>query len=91
MIAQRLLNRFLVGALTDQHLFAELLLAVDPAHPDQVLTALPVELRQRFARFVDDYQPGAMLTTYGNLPTADQIEAASRWLAREHHRVGAES
>jgi hypothetical protein len=84
---QQLVGRYTAGAITGQHLFVECLRMLDPANPGVVLAALPSRLLNDFARFVDDCQPGAMVTTHGLLPSADQVHAATKWLARSGHRV----
>jgi hypothetical protein len=82
MKVDQLIARYDGGAITAEHLFAECLHAVDPASPGLTLDDLPDQLVGRFRRFVDEYRPGQMVTNYGALPTADQVEAARRWLGQ---------
>jgi hypothetical protein len=86
---QKLLERYSTGAFTAQHLFIQCLHMIDPVHPDRVLAALPQRLGDQFARFIDEYRPGAMKSTYGVLPATDQVEAAKRWLSQTSSRVSA--
>jgi hypothetical protein len=89
MTIPRLVTRYTAGAITAQHLFIQCLDMLDPAHPDLVLGAIPTRLLDDFARFVDEYRQGAMVTTYGVLPGVDQVNAATKWFAQSGHRIGA--
>lgn len=89
MTIQKLVGRYLAGAITGQELFVRCLLMLEPVDPDLVLTAIPQHLLDEFAQFVDEYRPGAMVTTYGALPTSDHVASAARWLAQAGHRIGA--
>ena len=80
MIAQRLVERYAEGAFTAEHLFVQCLALIDPADPGAVLTSLPGRLLDRFRSYVNSYQPTRMVTSYGELPTREQVEAAAHWL-----------
>ena len=68
------------GALTAQHLAVESMRMIDPAKPYLVLDALPTEIHARMLGFSRQYVAGRMVTNYGDLPNADQVEAARAWI-----------
>ncbi len=74
------------GAITADHLVVQCLHMVDPEAPGLVLDPLPDELIVRTLEFARRYRPGRMVTNYGALPTADQVEAARRWIEEHHQR-----
>ena len=82
MTVQQLVGRYEAGAITAPHLFMQCLHMVDPGDPKPVLGAIPRSLLGKFARFLNEYRVGAMVTTFGLLPANDQVTAAKDWLER---------
>jgi hypothetical protein len=74
------------GAITADHLVVQCLHMVDPEAPGLVLDPLPHDLLVRTLEFARQYRPGHMVTNYGVLPAADQVEAARRWIEDHHQR-----
>ncbi len=74
------------GAITSDHLVVECLHMIDPANPAPVLMALPEEILSRMLEFTRLYRPDGMITNYGILPAADQVEAAKRWIEDTQNR-----
>jgi hypothetical protein len=74
------------GAITADHLVVQWLHLVDPKAPGLVLDPLPHELLVRTLEFARQYHSGSMVTNYGILPAADQVEAARRWIEENRRR-----
>jgi hypothetical protein len=74
------------GAITADHLVVQCLHMIDPESPGLVLDPLPHELADRMLEFTRQFRAGRMVTNYGTLPTADQVEAARRWIEEHHGR-----
>jgi hypothetical protein len=74
------------GAITADHLVVQCLQMVDPKAPGLVLDPLPRELLVRALEFTRLYRSGRMVTNYGVLPAADQVEAAGRWIEENRQR-----
>jgi hypothetical protein len=74
------------GAITADHLVVQCLHMIDPEAPGLVLGPLPHELLARTLEFARQYRPGRMVTNYGVLPAADQVEAARRWIEENLQR-----
>ena len=74
------LTMYQKGAITAAHLAAQSIHMVDPADPSQVLGYLPSEILDQVLEYTKKYQSGRLLSTYGILPAADQVEAAKAWI-----------
>jgi hypothetical protein len=68
------------GAITADHLVAQCLEMIDPQDPSSVLDGLPRSFLERIRDHAAKYRSGPMLTNYGRIATADQVDAASRWI-----------
>jgi hypothetical protein len=79
MIAS-LVSMYEKGAITADHLAVQCIHMIDPEDPGLVLGDLPDSLLDRVLTYAREYQPGRMLSTYGPLPTTDQVEAARAWI-----------
>ena len=77
-----LMQKYLAGTITDDHLVIESLHMVDPADPGLVLRGLPDPILHRILRFANEYPPGPMVTNYGVVPTKDQVIAALHWIEK---------
>jgi hypothetical protein len=75
-----LVSMYQKGAVTADHLVAETLHRVDPENPGLVLAALPGDILARILTFAQGYRPEGMVTNYGPLPAADQVDAARAWI-----------
>jgi hypothetical protein len=80
-----LLAMYRKGAITADHLVVECLRMIDPKEPALVLQDLPDEILARMIEFARQYRPDGMVTNYGSLPAADQVEAAKRWIGGSRH------
>jgi hypothetical protein len=69
------------GAITADHLAAQCIQMIDPEDPGLVLSDLPNPILDGMLAYAERYQPGRMVSTYGILPAADQVEAARSWIA----------
>jgi hypothetical protein len=78
-----LVAMYLKGAITADHLVVQSLQMVDAAAPELVLGSLPPEVRHRVLEFTRKYRPGAMVSNYGSVPSAEQVAAAKGWLEKE--------
>lgn len=74
------------GAITADHLVARCLSTIDPQSPGPTLEPLPEELIARVREYAHRYRAGTMVTNYGNPPSAEQVEAARRWIDEERRR-----
>ncbi len=68
------------GAITSDHLVIQCIQMIDPDDPGLVLSDLPDSILDRMLAYARGYQPGRMVSNYGNLPTIDQVEAAKNWI-----------
>ncbi|MHB1556648.1 MAG: hypothetical protein ACYC61_04100 [Isosphaeraceae bacterium] len=71
------------GAITADHLVARCLSTIDPQSPGPTLEPLPEELIARVREYAHRYRAGTMVTNYGTPPSAEQVEAARRWIEEE--------
>ena len=69
------------GAITADQLVSQSLRMIDVNEPGLVLDDLPSTMLGRMMDYIKKYQPGRMVSTYGVPPTAEQIDAARRWIA----------
>jgi hypothetical protein len=72
------------GAITADHLVAQCIHMIDPNNPGLVLQELPSSLLDRVLEYARRYQPDRMISNYGILPAADQVEAAKDWINDLH-------
>jgi hypothetical protein len=77
----RVLEKYRDGRLTTTGLILETLDLPEEEMIDEVLEAVPEEVRDSFSLFVDDYTPG-MVIINGPRPREDAIQHARDWLAR---------
>jgi len=75
-----LVSMYEKGAITSDHLVAQCIHMIDPDDPGLVLSDLPNSILDRMLIYARRYQPGRMVSNYGNLPTTDQVEAAKNWI-----------
>ena len=75
-----LVSMYEKGAITCDHLIAQCLQMIDPDDPGLVLSDLPNAILDRMLVYARVYQPGRMVSNYGNMPTPDQVEAARNWI-----------
>lgn len=68
------------GVITAGHLVVECLLKVDLQDPALVLNRLPLKILIRMIEYANEFQQGPMKSNYGQLPTADQVTAAKKWI-----------
>jgi hypothetical protein len=76
-----LVSMYEKGAITADHLAAQCIHMIDPEDPGLVLSDLPDPILDRMLAYAQRYQPDRMVSTYGILPAADQVEAARSWIA----------
>ena len=91
-----LLSMYEKGAITLDHLVAECIQLIDPDDPGVVLGDLPDSILDRMLIYARRYQPDRMVSNYGTLPTAEQVQAAQNWIEdvqaiREGGRTAAEA
>jgi hypothetical protein len=79
-----LVSMYEKGAITADHLVAQCIQMIDPEDPGMVLNDLPNPILDRMLGYALRYQRDHMVSTYGVLPTADQVEAARSWIADLH-------
>ena len=75
-----LVSMYEKGAITADHLAAQCIHMIDPEDPGLVLSDLPNPILDRMLAYAQRYQPDRMVSTYGILPAADQVEAARSWI-----------
>jgi hypothetical protein len=85
---ESLVDVYRKGAITADHLVVQCLHMIDANDPALVLDALPREIVARAREFTRQYRPSGMITNYGPLPTADQVEAARQWIERHLLETG---
>jgi hypothetical protein len=76
----RLIAAYEQGGITAHHLTVEALALLDPSNPGPILNALPTDVWPEVRRYALSYQPDRMRSNYGPTPTAEQVEAAKRWI-----------
>lgn len=69
------------GAITADQLVSQSLRMIDVNDPGLVLGALPSTMHGGIMEYIKRYQPGRMVSTYGDTPTAEQVDAARNWIA----------
>jgi hypothetical protein len=75
-----LVSMYEKGSITADHLAAQCIHMIDPDDAGLVLSDLPNAILDRILAYTERYQPGRMVSTYGPLPTTDQVEAAKNWI-----------
>jgi len=78
--AKRLVSTYEKGAMTGHHLVVQSLLMIDPDDPGLVLSELSDPFLIDALNHAQKSQVGRMVSNYGTMPTADQIEAAILWI-----------
>ena len=68
------------GAITGYQVMIDCLSMLDPGHADIVLDGLPEEIVEEMYEYAQRYDPSRMRSIAGSPPTADQINAARRWI-----------
>jgi hypothetical protein len=83
MNLRTLLDLFTRCELTPHHAATELALIVTKGNVNEVMPALPPLLRGALREFVADYQPGRMLSNYGQsyIPSPESIDLINQWFA----------
>jgi hypothetical protein len=76
----RLITAYEQGGITAHHLTVESLALLDPSNPGPVLKALPPDVWPEVHRYALSYHPERMRGNYGPTPTAEQVEAARKWI-----------
>jgi hypothetical protein len=71
------------GAITADHLVAQCIQMIDPEDPGSVLSDLPNPILDRVLAYAQRYQPVRMVSTYGILPSPEQVEAARSWTRQQ--------
>ena len=69
---------------TPHHAATEVALIVNKENVNDVMLSLPPLLRDALREFAVEYQPGRMLSTYGDsyIPSPDSIDCIKDWLIR---------
>lgn len=75
-----LLEKYLLGMITDDQFIIESLQLIDPEDPGTVLSSFPDTLIPRTLRLANELLIGKIITNYGVLPARDQIVAARKWI-----------
>jgi hypothetical protein len=75
-----LVSMYAKGAITSDHLVAQCINMIDPDDPGLVLGDLPNAILDRMLVYARRYQPDRMVSNYGTLPTAEQVQAARNWI-----------
>jgi hypothetical protein len=74
-------NRYEAGAMTGHELVVKALVLLAPDDPSETLGEIPANTISELRKFLDTYQPGAMLSLHGGaIPTPEQVQAARKWL-----------
>lgn len=79
--------------LTPHHAATEAARLINSSNVNEVMSSLPPLLRDALKKFVSDYQPGRMLSNYGesHIPSPESIEYVKTWLIEnERGQVGRE-
>ena len=75
-----LVSMYEKGAITADHLVAQYIHMVNPDDPGSVLSDLPSSILDRMLEYTRRYQPDRMVSNYGTVPAADQVESAKNWI-----------
>ena len=92
MDALALVAMYEKGAIVAHELVVRCLLMVDPDNPALILNVLPEKILSRMLEFAGKYRSDRLISSQGGpLPSADQVEAARRWIETVMRKASAAS
>jgi hypothetical protein len=69
--------------LTPHHAAVEAALLVTDSNVDEVLSVLPPNVRAALEDFAETYEPGRMLSNYGDIPSPASVESINNWFMQQ--------